>query len=101
MTQKFLECHAFPIGMHCRNLTAEQLFNGTRPVYFSVRNKHCAQRCGECFCARSKMHSIGGGDRVALALLTNAVDCDRIQAAFCDDRHNQTSNFIPLKNLGD
>ena len=47
------------------------------------------------------MHPIGGGDQVALALLTNAVDCDRIQAAFCDDRHNQTSNFIPLTNLGD
>ena len=47
------------------------------------------------------MHPIGGGDQVALALLTNAVDCNRIQAAFCDDRHNQTRNFIPLTNLSD
>ena len=46
------------------------------------------------------MHPIGGGDQVALALLTNAVDCNRLDATFCDDRHNQTRNFIPLTNLG-
>ena len=47
------------------------------------------------------MHSIGDGDQVALALLTNAVDCDRLDATFCDDRHNQTKNFISYTNLGD